>query len=67
MTWDYLCAVSRRLNRLTGGDDEEVCCRVYYHAHTWGGFWIILMWAIDLAFLPWERQHVTKAYRRKRQ
>lgn len=65
MTWEEAERLSCRLNRFLGGADEPVCARVYYHARTWGGFWVLLELIINLAFLPLERRHVAKSFRRR--
>lgn len=58
-------AVSRKINRLTGGHPEEMFCyRVYIQQRIWGGFWLPLGHAIDLAFFVSrrQRQHVRATY-----
>lgn len=58
-------AVSRSINRLTGGDpDEMFCARVHVQTKLWGGFWIWLQVAIDIAFYLLRKQnhHVRATY-----
>lgn len=61
-------AVSRKINRLTGGDDELFCYRVYIHARLWGSFWIWFEVAINVAFilLRGERSHIARSYHYQR-
>ena len=48
---------SKRINRLTGGDpDEMFCSRVHVQRKIYGGFWIYLAHIIDGVFYLIRRQ-----------
>ena len=55
---------SRWLNRVTGGEDELFCHRLYIEARVNGGLWLVLEWLVNLGFLLFsnERNHVTSNY-----
>ena len=57
-------AVSCRINRWTGGENELFCYRVYINARLWGGFWLALEVIINLVFvvLRSQREHVRTNY-----
>lgn len=57
-------AMSRRLNKATGGTDELLCYRIYIQSRIYGGFWIVLEASINTLFLliRKERRHVTRNY-----
>jgi len=58
-------AVSRAINRLTGGHpDEMFCARCYFEGKIYGGFWLPLGATIDVCFyiIRRQRQHVRATY-----
>ena len=56
--------LSRFLNRLTGGQDELFCYRLYIKARQNGGLWLVLEWLINYGFylVSKEKNHVTTNY-----
>jgi hypothetical protein len=57
-------AVSCRINRLTGGENELFCYRVHVNARLWGGLWLALEVLINLLFrvIHSQREHVRLNY-----
>jgi len=57
-------AVSCRINRWTGGENELFCYRVHVNARLWGGLWLALEVLINLLFrvIHSQREHVRLNY-----
>ena len=60
--------LSRFLNRLTGGQDELFCYRLFIKARQNGGLWLLLEWLINYGFylVSKEKNHVTTNYYQQR-
>lgn len=55
-------AVSKFLNRLTGGDDGLLCARVYRNHRDIGAHWTLFKNFLDWAFAWQEDQHCRRCW-----